>query len=29
LLDGQVYVDRLGYVRLPDEQLDISLQKIR
>jgi phosphate transport system substrate-binding protein len=29
LLDGQSLVDRLGYVQLPDEQLDVSLQKIR
>jgi phosphate transport system substrate-binding protein len=29
LLDGQAYVDRLGYVGLTDEQLDASFQKIR
>ena len=29
LVDGQTYVDRLGYVQLPNEQLDASLQKIR
>jgi phosphate transport system substrate-binding protein len=29
LLDGQAYVDRLGYVGLSSEQLDASLQKIR
>jgi phosphate transport system substrate-binding protein len=29
LLDGQSLVDRLGYVQLPDEQLDVSLQRVR
>ena len=29
LLDGQTLVDRLGYVQLSDEQLEVSLQRIR